>query len=101
MLLTLPVQTGERRGSVGFFFFVQTAGPAKRTPSQGPWLLSPLLKAFPQPEIKPSAQRQTSGRTDSRPGSNKMAWREKRREHWHKEGEGRWQGSEAGWVWEV
>lgn len=66
-------KNAKHRGNTSFFHVLCRQQVQPEDPSPGPWLLSALLKAFPQPEIKPSAQRQTSGCTDSRPGSKQGA----------------------------
>lgn len=70
---TLSVQIPEHQGSTSFSHLLCRQQVQAEDPSPGPWPLSARLKAFPQPEIKTSAQWQTSGCTDSRPGSKQGA----------------------------
>lgn len=71
----------------------------QRPPSPGRWPLSALLKAIPLPEIKPPAQWQTFGSTDTRPGSKKkckgkQGWSERRNGKWGKKK--KWDSKGAG-----
>lgn len=98
----------KHQGSSSFSHFLCRQQVQAEAPGPGPWPLSALLKAFPQPEIKPSAQWQTSGSADTRPGSKEGAggggegWRERKRENEGKVGERveNWDSKGAGrWVW--
>ena len=103
----------KHQGSSSFSHILCRQQVQAEAPGPGPWPLSALLKAFPQPEIKPSAQWQTSGSTDTRPGSKEGArggregWRERKRENegkvgekvekWDSKGGGFEGGSQASW----
>lgn len=84
MLLTLEllsVQT-PRGHRVSFLCGqqVQPEAPESWPPAGGPRLLSTLLKAFPQPDIKPSARRQTSRGHRLQARFKQDGWEGKRRE---------------------